>query len=266
MTLVPRGASLTLSAEDGAVIYYTTDDTCPCQNSAGRQTYTEPVVITKNTRFRIVAYREGMAYSERLNITVTVADEKKFPFSDIPKIVGNWKYDNVKYVYDNGIMNGISGTDLFEPDGKLNRAMFATVLYRMAGQPSVAFRNKFTDVKDGQYYSSAVIWGNAQGIVDGFNDGSYGVKTNIIREQIAKMLYEYASVRGYDVRGASSQDSFTDKEKVSGWAEGYMKWAVYAGMISGKPNGDGSFRLDPKGEATRAECAKMLTMFLKKYR
>ncbi|MGN0330509.1 MAG: endo-alpha-N-acetylgalactosaminidase family protein [Kineothrix sp.] len=189
---------------------------------------------------------------------------KPWPFSDIP-VNSGWKYDNAKYVYDNDIMNGISGTNLFDPDGKLNRAMFATVLYRMAGNPSIAFENKFTDVKDGQYYSKAIIWANRQGIVQGFTDGSYGVTTNITREQIAKMLYEYAAKAKYDVSGAASLDSFTDKDKVSHWAVNYMKWAVDTGMISGKPNGDGSYRLDPKGEATRAECAKMLTMFMKEY-
>ena len=62
-------------------------------------------------------------------------------------------------------MNGISGTKLFDPDAKLNRAMFATVLYRMAGSPKITFVNKFKDVKDGEYYSEAIIWANSKGIV-----------------------------------------------------------------------------------------------------
>ncbi|MBR6770224.1 MAG: S-layer homology domain-containing protein, partial [Lachnospiraceae bacterium] len=85
------------------------------------------------------------------------------------------------------------------------------------------------------------------------------------RAQIAKMLYEYAKFQKYDISGAASLDSFTDKDKVRAWAVGYLKWAVDAGMINGKPNGDGTFRLDPDGFATRAECAKMLTMFMQKY-
>lgn len=191
--------------------------------------------------------------------------DKPWPFTDIPEMPGYWKYDNVKYVYDRSIMNGIAGTTLFDPDGKLNRAMFATVLYRMAGSPKVEFKNTFTDVEDGKYYSDAVMWVNEKGIAQGFQDGSYGVTRNITREQIAKMLCEYAMKQGYDASGRSSLDSFTDKDSVNYWAVDYMQWTVNTGMISGKPNGDGSFRLDPKGDATRAECAKMLTMFLKKY-
>lgn len=72
---IQGGEKLTISAEDDVTIYYTTDDSCPCQNSANRQIYTEPVTITENTKFRIAAYKDGMEYSERLNITVTV-DEK----------------------------------------------------------------------------------------------------------------------------------------------------------------------------------------------
>ena len=143
--------------------------------------------------------------------------------------------------------------------------MFATVLYRMAGEPDVAFSNKFTDVKSGQYYSNAVIWAYNERIVSGFSDGSFGVNNNITREQIAKMLCEFGKSQGYDMSLAASLNTFTDTSEVSGWAIGYMQWAVGAGMISGKPNENGTFRLDPKGDATRAECAKMLSMFMQKY-
>lgn len=192
-------------------------------------------------------------------------DDGKATFSDVPYNPGSWKYDNVQYVYENGIMNGIAGTDRFEPDSPLTRAMFATVLYRMAGQPAIAFDNPFSDVEADRYYSNAVIWAYRNKIVSGYEDGSYGVDNRITREQIAKMLCEYGKIKGYDVSARASLDSYTDKADVNGWAEEYMQWAVSAGMISGKPNGNGTFRLDPKGEATRAECAKMLTMFSKKY-
>ena len=194
-----------------------------------------------------------------------VKPDKPWIFTDVPIIEGQWKYEAVKYVYNNDIMNGISGTTLFDPDGKLNRAMFATILHRMAGTPSVTFTDKFSDVQDGKYYSAAIIWANREGIVDGFSDGSYGVTTNITREQIAKMLYQYASYQKYDISGAAELGDYTDSETVSGWAVGYVKWAVDAGMITGKPNGDGTFRIDPKGDATRAECAKMIQKFMEKY-
>lgn len=208
-----------------------------------------------------VALGTPMDYKPELNPeTVT------FAFSDVPVIKGNWKYESVKYVYEKGIMNGISATTFFAPDEPLTRAMFATVLYRMAGSPEVAYNDKFSDVIDGKWYSKAIIWANQQGIVSGMGDGSYyGIDINITREQIAKMLNEYAKSAGYDVSQTKALDEYTDNTTVSSWATGYMQWATAVGMISGKPNGDGNYRLDPKGEATRAECAAMLMRFENKY-
>ncbi|MBR6770914.1 MAG: S-layer homology domain-containing protein, partial [Lachnospiraceae bacterium] len=199
----------------------------------------------------------------------TPVTPKPWPFTDVEIIKGNWKYESVKYTYENGIMNGISGTTLFDPDSPLTRAMFATVLYRMAGEEKVTFTNRFTDVKAGKWYSNAIIWANEKKIVSGFSDGSYGVDEYITREQMAKMLYEYADkVCKYKVSEVAALDSFTDYKTVSTWAAGYMKWAVAVKMISGKPNDseNTSYRLDPKGEATRAECAAMLKRFEDKYK
>ena len=188
-----------------------------------------------------------------------------WPFSDVAINEGNWKYDSVKYVYINNIMNGINGTTRFDPDEPLTRAMFATVLYRMAGEPPVQFQNKFEDVSAGAYYSNAVIWAYNQGIVNGLDGGKrYGINEYITREQIAKMLKEYGRVMKYTMNESADLERFPDKSEVSGWAVGYMQWAVGSGMVTGK-NVGGTFYLDPKGNATRAECAAMLTRFMERY-
>lgn len=191
-----------------------------------------------------------------------------FPFYDVDVAPGNWKYESVKYVYENGIMNGITNTDgtidSFQPDEPLTRAMFATVLYRMAGQPPVAFENRFSDVSTGRYYSSAIIWAYRNGIVNGYADGSYGVDDYITREQIAKMLRIYAQVRGYSTSERVNINSFPDVLDVSGWAVEHMSWAVGCGMINGKNIG-GTYYLDAKGNATRVECAAMLMRFINRY-
>ena len=191
--------------------------------------------------------------------------EKKWIFTDVKVTTGNWKYESVKYVYNKDVMGAVTGTTEFQPDRPLNRAMFATVLYRMAGEPKVTFENKFTDVVAGKWYSNAILWAYQNKIVSGFSDGSYGIEANITREQIAKMLNEYAKLCKYDISQKNALNEFTDAASVSNWAVEYMQWATAVKMISGKPNGDGSFRLDPKGEATRAECAAMLQRFANKY-
>ncbi|MBR6770189.1 MAG: chitobiase/beta-hexosaminidase C-terminal domain-containing protein [Lachnospiraceae bacterium] len=262
-------------SEAGGEIYYTLDGSNPLDTkgnpTANAVKYTAAVTVDKSVTLKAMMKkgdRVSEVFSWKYQVTSptpSTPTEPKFPFTDVPVIAKHWKYEAVKYVWLNNVMNGISGTTLFDPDSPLTRAMFATVLYRMADSPVIAFENKFTDVADGKYYSKAIIWANKQGIVSGFTDGSYGVSVNITREQIAKMLFEFAANRKFNTQGKASLESFTDQKSVSHWAVDYMCWAVDAGMISGKPNGDGTFRLDPKGEATRAECAKMLQMFMEKY-
>lgn len=191
-----------------------------------------------------------------------------WPFIDVAVNPGNWKYESIKYVYENGIMNGITKQDgtitTFEPDAPLTRGMFATVLYRMAGSPPVVYENRFSDVSVGRYYSNPVIWAYQNGIVNGFQDGRYGVDEYITREQIAKMLKVYADIHGYDTSEYADLSVFPDSSEVSGWATGYMRWAVGCKMINGR-NQNNIYYLAPQGNATRAECAAMLTRFIKKF-
>ncbi|MBR6771456.1 MAG: S-layer homology domain-containing protein [Lachnospiraceae bacterium] len=247
------------SATEGAAIYYTMDGTRPDTSSAK---YTTAIQVDRSVTIKAIAIKEGMTDSQIISAVYVIS--RPFPFTDVAQD-GQWKHQSVKYVWDNSMMNGISGTTLFAPDDSLTRAMFATVLYRMAGRPTVEFTTKFSDVKAGQWYSDAIIWANQQGIVAGRGDGSYGIDQYITREQIAKMLYEYARVRGYDITARKELSSFTDEKEVSSWAVGYMQWATAVEMITGKPNTDETYRMDPKGQATRAECAAMLMRFENRY-
>ena len=186
-----------------------------------------------------------------------------WPFKDVAENPGNWKYENIKYVYENGIMTGTKA-DTFEPDSALTRAMFASVLYRMSGSPQVTYKNIFSDVPAGKWYSDAIIWAYEKGIVAGLGNGHYGINDNITREQMARMLHIYAQVNGYDISQSAELNKFADASSVSGWALNDVKWAVGAGIISGSTK-DGKSYLNPKGAATRAECAVMLKQFMSKY-
>lgn len=197
---------------------------------------------------------------------VPSGDISKWPFYDVPVIKGNWKYESVKYVYENNIMSGMinsQGELYFEPDGALTRAMFASVLYRMAGSPDVTFVNRFSDVAPGKWYSDAVIWASSKGIVYGFPDGNFRPNANITREQIARMIKLYADVQGIDTGASADLSSFADKAEVSSWALEEIRWAVGAGIMVGETR-NGVYYLKPGGEATRAECASLLTQFLQK--
>ena len=98
----------------------------------------------------------------------------------------------------------------------------------------------------------------------GLGEGRYGIDDNITREQMARMLMEFAKVQKYDVSDISDFDKFADASQVSRWAADNMRWAVGSGIISGSTK-DGKYYMNPKGNATRAECAVMLTKFIQKY-
>lgn len=174
-------------------------------------------------------------------------------FSDVKE--KDWFYDAVQYVYENGMMNGTENTT-FSPDTTTARGMIVTILHRMEGTPSATGKG-FTDVSDGKYYSGAVAWASANGIVDGYGNGAFGPNDTITREQLATILYRYVQYKGYDTEIIGDVSTFVDGSQVSSYAAEAMNWAVGSGLISGV----GDNTLAPKDSATRAQVAVILMRF-----
>lgn len=174
---------------------------------------------------------------------------------------GMWYSDNCWYVYKNGIMTGMNDTT-FGTTRNLARAQFATILYRLSGAPEMTYEKIFPDVKEGQWFTDAVIWAAKEGVVTGYNDGTFGPAKNITREQMAVMLYRYAKKNGVDVSAQADFTAFMDGKKVSSFAKTEMSWAVASGIITGKERADGKY-LEPQGLASRAECATIITRYMK---
>jgi len=164
-----------------------------------------------------------------------------------------WYHSAVDYVSLRGLMGSV-GNDRFDPDGTMTRAMLVTVLYRLAGNPAVTGKNEFADVKDGQWYTDAVIWANGNGVVTGYGNGKFGANDSVTREQIATILCRYAAQQGVDVEKTGSLTRFVDGAKVSLWAKDAMSWANGVGLVTGRT----ADALVPQGTATRAEVATML--------
>lgn len=179
------------------------------------------------------------------------------PFADVRP--SDWFYESVLYVNDRGIMTGTSGT-VFSPQLPVNRAMFATLLHRMAGEVKVSSTAPFTDVLPGQYYTDAVNWASQKGIITGTNATTFHPSGNVTREQLALMLHRYAKVIGADTAASGNLTQFSDYRQVHGWAEEAVKWAVGKGILSGR-----SGKLDPQGSATRAEVAAVVQRFMEKF-
>lgn len=177
------------------------------------------------------------------------------PYKDVDP--SKWYHEAVDYAIANGLMNGVSST-AFAPDGTLSRAMLVTILYRLEGQPAAAGENPFDDVADGTWYTDAVIWANANGIVKGFGDGTFLPDANITREQMAAIIYRYAQFKGYDVSKTTDISGYNDASSVSDWALDAMKWANATGLITGRS----AKTLAPEGNTTRAEAAAILMRFI----
>ena len=180
------------------------------------------------------------------------------PFTDVHP--DDWFYNDVMFVYQNGLMAGTSDTT-FSPNAPITRAQAAVILYRMAGSPAVTGDSAFTDVVNGPgtaWYYNAVLWAQQNGIVSGYGDGTFRPGTDITREQLAVIFYNYAKHKGYDVSATNDLSGFTDAGDVSDWALPAMRWAVGSGIMGGY--GDGI--LGPQGTATRAQVAAMLRRFI----
>lgn len=179
----------------------------------------------------------------------------KTKFNDVS--ANDWFASAVDYVTGKGMMNG-TADNTFSPKANTTRGMIVTVLYRLENQPSTSAAS-FTDVASGAYYANAVAWANANGIVSGYGSGKFGPNDKVTREQLAAILYRYAQYKKYDVSVGEDTNilSYDDAQSISSYAIPAIQWACGAGVVTGK---SGS-KLDPKGNATRAEVAAMLMRF-----
>lgn len=249
----------------GSEIWYT--DLNTWTESVGYQSGTHSVALTAGTYYIQIngyLYKSTTSgsgstgnYSFKLSLDGSAPEYNpgsSLPFNDVES--DKWYYNSVEYVYNNNLMDGTSSTD-FEPESTLSRAMVATVLYRMAGEPSVSYRNIFNDVSSGYWYSNAVIWAYDNGIVDGYNPTTFGTNDNITREQFATMLYRYAIYKGNDTSYSTNLSSYKDSSSISSWALDAMYWSVEKELITGVTG----TTLVPDGSATRSQCAAILMRF-----
>lgn len=178
------------------------------------------------------------------------------PFTDVNN---HWAYSAIKRVYNRGLMLGVSDTR-FAPNQALSRAMLVTVLYRLADEPDVTADNPFTDVPAGQWYTNAVIWAAANGIVSGFGDGTFRPNAPATRAQAAVMLCGYAKLAGRDTTQHADLSAYADAAEIPSWALAEMQWANAAQLIRGRSD----TILAPNAGTTRAEMAKILSTFIGK--
>jgi 2',3'-cyclic-nucleotide 2'-phosphodiesterase (5'-nucleotidase family) len=190
----------------------------------------------------------GKEYSDPYGQGRIKVEKASSAFTDT---VNHWAAKSVGFVVEKGLFSGTT-QDTFSPNAAMTRGMLVTVLYRLEGSPQGATKS-FADVTADKYYANAVAWAAEKGVVTGMG-GGFLPDTNISREQLAAILYRYAAPQ----QSTGDLTKYPDSGAVSTWAADAMKWAVGSGLLSGDTNG----KLNPAGNATRAEVATILERFV----
>lgn len=228
----------------------------------GRNATVQRITVTDEDgeRLKLTENRDGTYSFTMPSGTVNVYvrfSGSGLPFADIPS--GSWYYDDVAYVYDTGLMTGLTATT-FGPNLSTTRGMIVTILWRMENEPAAKHGCPFADVRRGSYYEQAIAWASENGIVTGFDASTFAPDRAITREQLAAILFRFAAYRGMDaVTLRENLSSFQDQAAISAYAVSALNWAVGEGLMQG--TGD---KLEPTGNATRAQVAAMLRRFMQR--
>lgn len=172
-----------------------------------------------------------------------------------------WYHD---YVYDlvyRGVVNGMTATT-YEPEGKLTRAQFVKLLACSLEEAETLKtyegQHPFTD-SEGHWAETYIAWAKDKGIVEGVSATEFDPEAPITREQMATIFGRYALKQGIELpKDAAPAESFPDADKISEYAREFVELMRIAGILNGYE--DGTFR--PQGNATRAEAAKLFSLFL----
>lgn len=214
------------------------------------------VVVDENGKETIlrdcIVTEDGVALTVDGSATVKIVDNSK-RFVDIDTVP--WAEDAIIFTAARELFQG-TGDAIFEPNLTTNRGMVVTLLYRLEYEPDFGYSN-FGDVASGSWYAQAVAWGQSTGVVAGYSSDNFGPQDSVTREQLAVMLYRYATLQDMDTTARGNLSAFTDGGATSDWAARAMEWAVGTGLVLG----DGSGSLSAGDYATRAQIAVILQRF-----
>ena len=196
-----------------------------------------------------------LSVSDYQNKVAEPADCPSRAFPDLD--TGKWYHRFVDYAIENGLM-GDAGDGAFSPNGTLTRAQVITVLWRLEGEPQATNAISFTDVAESAWYTDVIRWAVREGIMGGYDDGSFGPNNPIKWQELAAILYRYAGYKGYDVTAKGDPAYFTDPAKIGSWAYEAVQWACGAALLET----EGCGLIDPAGNTKRCEFAAAITRFM----
>ena len=194
----------------------------------------------------------GVDSSSDLNSGIELQSVRDFPDCN----PNEWYAPAVTYVSNKGLITGYdNGT--FGPYDNITRGQLVTILWRMEGKP-VSSSAGFSDVSSSDFYYSAALWAQKNGVIKGYGDGTFGGERLITRQEAAVMLANYASFKGYDTASdKTALKNISGWREAASWALDSLGWCVDQGLMSGKDTPSGAY-LDPMGSTWRSAMAKMI--------
>jgi hypothetical protein len=235
----------------GATILYNHNYDSPSYTPT--EPYTRTLAILKadfpsgTVTLTVRAVKEG--YADVSVVTRKVKPGAASAFADVP----NWAQTAVTFVAENNLVNANS-VEKFGASDLTTRGELATALYRLEGSPEVKTVAEFSDVPKSTELSKAVSWANANGIIAGNGDGTFTPNTNITREMIAVMFYNFAKYKGTALNADGDLSVFTDSGETANWAKTGLQWAVAQKIFSGNGNGT----VTPRATSNRAMVAQII--------
>ncbi len=246
-TFTPRYAS------NRSVKWYVTDERVASIDSNGllvaKQVGETTVVAESNNgkTFQCKVYVVPITKTNSVDLNSVV-----LPFNDV---YGVPELDSIRYVYKKELMNGVSA-DQFSPYGGVSRAMMATILYRIQGEPGGVKHKRFQDVAWEMWYASPVFWIDKVGIMKGVSKNSFAPDGALTREQLATILFRFADFKGLKPKGPGYLYDLSDRDQVSNWATEAVQWA-YDNYILKVDRG----LIYPQATASRADVARAIHVF-----
>ncbi|MFD1887160.1 DUF4073 domain-containing protein [Paenibacillus wenxiniae] len=183
-----------------------------------------------------------------------------YSFSDMN---GSWATAPVSFVTDREIFLG-TGDGKFAPNQGMTRAMFAAAIGRLYersyGTLKLSGASPFKDVSSNSWYGTYVNWAAQNGIIQGMSSTAFEPNRNITREEMAALLYRFASFMKVNNTINTDQTlTFTDAGSIGAWAKPAVQFFSQKNII----NGRSKTQFAPKQTATRAEAAAVLEGFIK---
>ncbi|MDR0380665.1 MAG: NEAT domain-containing protein, partial [Oscillospiraceae bacterium] len=198
------------------------------------------VYLAPLTRLGLYALAEGLAAVPS-------------PVDAFADVADHWAYDSIRYAVEKSLFEGV-GADAFAPDRPMTRAMFVTVLGRLAGADRAAYTGSpFDDVAEGQWHAPYVAWARDKGIVDGVGDNRFAPDRAVTRQEMATILHRWARFADAALPSGAAE-TFADAADIGPWAREGVEALTAAGFLKGVGNN----RFAPQRTATRAEAAALL--------